>query len=205
MMSNPQPQASSVKAGPTPRSDDRVGGRLQKIGHGLVAELKHILGIFTYLWIIFGILILHEHAVLSRHGIAYKFYGLAFINAWILAKIMLVAEHLDTRPHLQGRPLIYPIVVRSCIFAALLVCAYILEEMAIGLWRGKTWVDSLPTIGGGGVSGLAAVILIMAVALLPYFAFRELGRVLGPERLQALLFRDGSRLDVSGPGIAGTG
>ncbi|MGT2479439.1 hypothetical protein ACU4GR_12470 [Methylobacterium oryzae CBMB20] len=49
------------------------------------------------------------------------------------------------------------------------------------------------------------MILIMAVALLPYFAFRELGRVLGPERLQALLFRDGSRLDVSGPGIAGMG
>ncbi|MGH1573524.1 hypothetical protein ACRAWG_26250 [Methylobacterium sp. P31] len=204
-MNNPHPESSSLKAGTTPWSGSFVGGRLQKFGRALLMELKHILGIFTYLWVIFGILILHEHAVLSRYGIAYKFYGLAFINAWILAKIMLVAEHLDARPHLQGKPLIYPIIARSCTFASLLVCAYALEEMAIGLWRGKTWVDSMPTIGGGGVFGFVSVIFIMAVALLPYFAFRELGRVLGPERLRALLFRDGSRPDVPGPGDSGKG
>lgn len=204
-MHNLRPQSTSMKADATSWSEGRFGSRLHKFGRGLFTELKHISGIFAYLWIIFGILILHEHAVLSRHGIAYKFYGLAFINAWILAKIMLVAEHLDTRPHLQGRPLIYPIIARSCVFAFLLVCAYTLEEMAIGLWRGKTLVGSMPVIGGGGIFGVGSVVLILTVALLPYFAFRELGRVLGPERLHALLFRDGSRLEVPAQGDAGKG
>ena len=37
-------------------------------------------------------------------------------------------------------------------------------------------------------AGISASV-IMAVALIPYFAFRELGRVIGRERLRTLLFR----------------
>nr|WP_310346567.1 hypothetical protein [Methylobacterium sp. BE186] len=162
---------------------------MQRIRLRVLEEAKRILGIFAYLWVVFGLLILHEHIVLSRHGVGYSFYGLAFINAWILAKIMLVAESLDVRPHFQGRPLVYPILARSFVFAILLVGAYALEEMALGLWRGKTVLDSVPAIGGGGIRGLASASVIMAVALIPYFTFRELGRVLGREHLHTLLFR----------------
>ncbi|WP_336490259.1 hypothetical protein [Methylobacterium nigriterrae] len=170
---------------------------MRRIGRRLTEEAPRIAGIFAYLWIVFGLFIFHEHIVLSRHGMGYGFYGLAFINAWILAKIMLVAESLDVRPHFQGRPLVYPILARSCAFAVLLVCAYALEEMGLGLWRGKTLANSVPAVGGGGLRGLASVILIMAVALIPYFAFRELGRVLGRERLRTLLFRNGAAIDVA--------
>lgn len=160
-----------------------------RIGHRIFEEAKRILGIFAYLWVVFGLLILHEHIVLSRHGLSYSFYGLAFINAWILAKIMLVAERMDVRPRFQGRPLVFPILSRSCAFAILLVAGYAVEEILLGLWRGETFAHSLPAIGGGGVSGLASASVIMAVALIPYFTFREFGRVLGRERLRILLFR----------------
>ena len=186
-----------------PKSNRR--NRMKGIGTRILAELKSFIGIFVYLWVIFGILILHEHAVLSRHGIVYRFYGLAFLNAWILTKIMLIAEHFDTRTAVRSGPLLYPILTRSGLFALLMVCFYALEDMAIGLWRGKTLVDSVPMIGGGGVLGWASVVLIMTVALIPYFTFRELGRVLGPGRLQALLFRDGSHPDLPDQDKAGRG
>ena len=162
---------------------------MRRIGHRIFEEAKRIIGIFAYLWVIFGLLILHEHIVLSRHGLSYSFYGLAFINAWILAKIMLVAESIDVRPHFRGRPLMIPILIRSCAFAALLVAGYAVEEIVLGLWRGETFAGSLPAIGGGGVSGLASAGVIMAVALIPYFTFREVGRVFGRERLRTLLLR----------------
>ncbi|KAB1072363.1 hypothetical protein F6X51_16735 [Methylobacterium planeticum] len=165
---------------------------MRRIGRWILEEGKRVLGIFAYLWVVFGILILHEHIVLSRHGMSHGFYGLAFLNAWILAKIMLVAERLDVRPHFQGRPLIYAILARSFAFAVLLVCAYALEEMVLGFWRGKTLADSVPFVDAGGILGPVAVVSIMAVALIPYFTFRELGRVLGRRRLRTLLFRDGT-------------
>ncbi|AWN43619.1 hypothetical protein [Methylobacterium durans] len=202
-MSEPQPRSSSIPALAPSRTADRTEGWTRRSGRWILAEAKRILGIFAYLWVVFGLLILHEHIVLSRHGVGYGFYGLAFLNAWILAKIMLVGESLDVLPLFRGRPLAYPIVTRSCVFAALLVCAYSLEEMAVALWRGKTLAESVPALGGGGIGGVASVTLIMAVALIPYFAFRELGRVLGRERLRTLLFRDGTALSFGGPDGSG--
>jgi hypothetical protein len=191
-----EPLPSSPVPTLAPEAADRAGGRMQRTARWMLEEAKRILGIFVYLWVVFGLFILHEHIVLSRHGMSYGFYGLAFINAWILAKVMLVAESLDLLPYFRGRPLVYPILARSCVFGVLLVGVYALEETMLGLWRGKSWADSVPTIGGGGVSGLATAGLIMAVALIPYFAFRELGRVLGRARLRILLFRDGTALDL---------
>lgn len=156
------------------------------LGRRLYGEAKRIAAIFAYFWVVFGVLVLHESVVLSRHGLNSHFYGLAFVNAWILAKVMLVAEGLDARPHFQGRPLALPIALRSAGFAVLLVCAYALEETLINLWKGHRLVEALPAVGGG-VRGLAVMTVIMAIALVPYFAWRELGRVLGREKLKALM------------------
>src|SRR4051812_17677796 len=50
------------------------------IGCRVLDEAKRIIGIFAYLAVVFGILVLHEFVVLSRHEIDYSFYGFAFLN-----------------------------------------------------------------------------------------------------------------------------
>jgi len=184
----------STPTDPTAGRSAASADHWRPLGRRLYGEVKRIAAIFAYLWVVFGVLVLHESVVLSRHGLSFHFYGLAFINAWILAKVMLVAEGLDARPHFQGRPLALPIALRSAGFAVLLVCAYAVEETLINLWRGHRLVEALPAIGGGGVRGLAVMTVIMAIALVPYFAWRELGRVLGRDALKALML---SRRDVS--------
>lgn len=167
---------------------------LNPIGLRAKHEVLRILGIFVYLWIVFGVLILHERIVLARHGIGHHFYGLAFLNSWILAKVVLVTESLDRHWGPPSRPLIKPVLIRSCITAAILVVAYALEEVALGLWRGRSFAASVPALGGGGFQGVAAVTTIMAIALVPYFTYCELGRAIGRERLFKGLFRDGTAL-----------
>ena len=115
-MSDPLPSSPVPTVAPSVTAG-QVRGRMRRIRRWILEEAKRILGIFAYLWVVFGLFILHEHIVLSRHGMGYGFYGLAFINAWILAKIMLVAESLDVLPYFRGRPLVYPILARSCAFA----------------------------------------------------------------------------------------
>ncbi|WP_018262114.1 hypothetical protein [Methylobacterium sp. WSM2598] len=168
-------------------SDQVPDGRWRRIGRRIADEARRIAAIFAYLWVVFGVLVLHESIVLSRHGIGFRFYGFAFLNAWILAKVVLVAEAFDTRLRFEGRPLILPIGLRSAGFALLLVCAYAVEETLIHLWNGRPLAESLPAIGGGGVRGFVVIAVIMTVALVPYFTWRELGRVLGRERLRALM------------------
>jgi hypothetical protein len=47
------------------------------------------------------------------------------------------------------------------------------------LFKGETVVESIPKIGGGSPLGLVIAGLIITVALIPFFAFRELSRVMG--------------------------
>jgi len=47
--------------------------------------------------------------------------------------------------------------------------------------------------GGGSPSGVIFVGIILSVALTPFFAFREIGRLLGERELHSLVFADGAK------------
>ena len=151
-----------------------------------LAELKKFAGFFVYLWVVFTVLLLHEWIVLSANHIGFTFYGLATINALVLAKIMLVAEHFRFAEELKQKPLIYPIVYKTVAFTTLLLITYVLEEMLVGWVGGHGFFASVPPVGGSVVSALT-VWLIFCVALLPFFAFKEFERAVGLGMIRKLL------------------
>ena len=55
-------------------------------------QFTSFLGIAGYLFLLFGILALHESVVSAKNGIEYHFYGFAIINALVLGKVILVAD-----------------------------------------------------------------------------------------------------------------
>jgi hypothetical protein len=150
-------------------------------------ELRKFLVIVAYLWLVFFVLFVHEWLVLAGHNIGFRFYGLAALNALILGKIMLIAESMRFTNRFDNRPLIVPIAYKSIVFAVLLLAAYIAEEIGVGMFHGKTAAESFPVIGGGGPLALLCVIAIMAAALAPFFAFREIARVVGEAEFRVLM------------------
>ncbi len=169
------------------------GKRKRNVKALVLDEAKEFIGISVYLFVVFGLFVLHEWIVLSNHQIGYRFYGFALLNALILAKIMLIAEGLNFADRFKGWPLVYPIIYKALAFTILLICAYIAEEVIVGMLRGKTALQGVPDIGGGSIGGFMSVGIIMCVALTPFFAFREIGRVFGEAELRALLFTRGAK------------
>ncbi len=155
----------------------------------VIHELKSFAVIFVYLWVVLGVFFLHEKIVLEKHDIAFSAYGLALVNALVLGKVMLIAEDLHFAHQLADRPLVLSILYKSIAFAVLFICFYILEELVVGLIKGKTVAQSFPDIGGGSLQGILVVGVILFVALIPFFAYRELGRVIGERQLHDLLFK----------------
>jgi len=153
----------------------------------VIAEAKKFVAIFIYLWVVFTVLLMHEWVVLSANHIGFTFYGLAAINAVILAKIMLIADNTRFAERFKGMPLVYPIVYKAAAFTTLLFAAYVLEEMLVGGIAGRGFLASVPHIGGG-LRGALALWSVFCVALVPYFAFREIERAVGPEMFRRLLF-----------------
>lgn len=168
----------------------RQGETAQALKQRVTEELRRFFVMFLYLWVLFGLFILNERIILRQHGISFSSQGFALVNALVLAKVMLVAEDMNLGHWLRGRPLIYPIVHESFVFAVLFIGFHVVEHVVVGWLKGATVAGSVPAIGGGGFSGLLCVTLILFVALMPFFAFRNVDRALGPGRLRALLVRD---------------
>ncbi|HBR26353.1 MAG TPA: hypothetical protein DD732_04860 [Rhizobiales bacterium] len=71
----------------------------------------------------------------------------------------------------------------------MLVIAYVAEEVIVGLLKGESLAQSAPELGGETPAGIAAIALIMCVALIPFFAFKELRRVYGGAEFDSLVFK----------------
>jgi hypothetical protein len=175
---------------------DPVGPPIEGVGPGkrglksrAVHELREFAAMFLYLLMPLSLFVFHRAIVLKERGIDYQFSGLALIEALVLAKVMLVAEGLGLGNWWRSRPLIWPILAKSISFAALFLVIHEAEEGLKGVLHGKGFVESLPSIGGGGLVGLLLVDFNVAIALVPFFAYRELGRVMGLGKLEALLFK----------------
>ncbi len=191
-----QPDATSrISDGGIPH--ERKSGFKQRV----FDEVIRFLGIAFYLWVMFGIFALHKSVVSAKDHIDYHFYGFALANALILGKVMLVAEELHFADWLKNRPLAYPILCKAVAFSILFLIFDVFEEVIVGLFKGKTIVQSIPNIGGGSPSGVFFVAIILAVALIPFFAFREIGRAIGERELHALLFTSTRQIDPREPRI----
>jgi HlyD family secretion protein len=173
-----------------------VHERLHRLQTGAIKETRKLFWIFLYLWVLLSLFSFHKALILNEESLIYH-QGFALINALALAKVMLVGEYFHVGDNLKNRPLIYPIMFKSAVFAVILICFHMIEETLLGVFHGKAFSQSIPDIGGGKLQGILMVGITMFVVLMPFFAFRELERAIGTEELHYLLFGDETKAGAS--------
>jgi len=165
---------------------------------GVVREARRFFVRFLYLWILFALFALHKSILLPDEGIIYG-QGFAILNAFVLAKVMLIGDHLHVGENFDTRPLVYPVLFKSALFALMLVCFDLIEEIVVGSLRGKSIAESIWSIGGGTLEGILSIGIIIFVVLIPYFAFREMTKVVGEHQMRELLFVRRTKLGAVSP------
>jgi hypothetical protein len=161
--------------------------QLGRVKQKILEDGIRLFWIFLYLWVLLGLFAVHKSIVLNEPNFFYH-EGFAFINAWLLAKVMLTAEIFHVADNLRHKPLIYPILFKSAVFSMILISFYIIEEVLIGIWHGKPLTENLPVISGRGLEGILVVGFLMFVVLMPFFALREIGRDIGQDKLYQSFF-----------------
>jgi len=153
-------------------------------------ELKEFLVIALYLWVILALFQLYRSLLLREEHItvvAHQWF--AVINALALGKVILIAKALHLGDWADDWPLIYRSLLKSALFTIVLACFKILEDAGLGMYRGKSFQESIADLGGGTLNGILCVSLIMFVMLIPFFVLTELQGVLGEGKLMQLFFR----------------
>jgi hypothetical protein len=173
-----------------------VNDRLGRLKALAIDETRKLFQIFLYLWILLSLFSLHKALVFNEDILTYQ-QGFALINALALAKVVLIGQSLSLGDRFRGKPLVYSILFQAAIFAITLLIFHIIEETLIGMWHGKTFVESIPAIGDGTLQAIIITVIIMFFALIPFFAFTELEQAIGRDILRQLLF--GRKTEAEAP------
>jgi hypothetical protein len=164
------------------------GSHEKQVGlkHRLVHELRQLVAIFLYLAVFFSVFRLYTRLILEQYEINYFAYGLTLLKSLALAKIVLTGEALRLGEGWGKRPLIVETLYYAVVFSAFALAFEILEHVVLGWVRGKGPAEVLAEISAKGWPHLLAMAMLVFVAFLPFFAFRETGRALGEGKLREL-------------------
>jgi hypothetical protein len=171
------------------KARDRVG-----LKEKALEELKAFWIIAIYLAVFLGAFTVYRRLVLAELGVTYLNYGFAVIQAMIIAKVILVGRIFGFGRRFEDGPLLVSVIYKSIAFGALVLAFSLLEHVVEGLYHKQDLAGILHDITKLGLYEPLARMLMLIVAFIPFFAFWELGRVLGFRRLAALfLSRKGAR------------
>jgi hypothetical protein len=157
-------------------------------------EFKRYWIISAYLVVFLGCFNLYRRLILAGVGMEdLMSYGWKLIEALVLAKVIMIGEVLGIGERHERTHLIVPVVRKSLLFGLFIVLFNALERIVTGLIRKESWDAIVHHIFAYGTDEVLARTVVMMVALVPFFAFIELERVLGPGKLTGIFF---SKRDV---------
>jgi hypothetical protein len=182
-----------TERGPSPAEKNSPNGHKPNLKERAVHQLREFLVMFIYLWVLLALFVINHSIVLEREAHNYQAHFFAFINALILAKVLLIGEDLHLGNRFRHKPLLYSIFYKCFVFTLFFIGVHILERVIEGVWSGRTIAQSFTDIGGGSLNGILSLGATVFVALIPFFAFREISRVIGPSELLTLLLSPGTR------------
>ena len=163
----------------------------QKAKHELVEYALNV----VYLAIVFAAFTWYRRLILASYDITYTNYWVALIEALILGKVVMIGGIFRLGRSLEDKPLIYSSLYKTAVFSLFCAVFTVAEHTVVGLWKGGGPAAGLHEKAAKGHHEILAGTLMLFVSLFPYFAFRELGRAFGRDRLREIFFL--SRPDLS--------
>jgi hypothetical protein len=156
----------------------------QKLKHELIEYAVNV----AYLAIVFAAFTWYRRLILASYDITYTNYWFALIQALILGKVIMIGGIFRLGRSLEDKPLIYSSLYKTAVFCLFCAAFTLAEHTVVGLWKGEGLAAGLHEMAEKGSHELLANTLMLFVSLFPFFAFKELGRVAGRERLQDIFF-----------------
>lgn len=162
--------------------------RHESLKEKAIEEFKTYWIIVIYLAIFLGALTVYRRVILAEFGVAYLHYGVAVVEALIIAKVILIGKAFGFSRWLEDKALIFPVLFKSALFGVLVFLFGILEHLVEGWFHKESLAAIFAKIVSIGTDELIARALMLIVAFVPFFAFWELGRLIGLRRLSTMFF-----------------
>ncbi len=165
-------------------TDEKKRNWKETITHEFVAYWVEVI----YLSLVFSTFTQYRRFLLAAYGVTYAEYGVSVIKAMVFAKIIAIGGVFRFGRALEQQPLIFPTLYKAVYFSFLAGVFIVIEAAVKNLWNGRGLMGGLEGFFQKDLNELLAGMLAFFVTLIPFFAFKELTRVLGDRVNLAALF-----------------
>jgi hypothetical protein len=159
-----------------------------KVKNRFVHELNEFLSAFIFIAPFVLSFATFRLYVSATPGPALFVYATALVNALVLAKIVLIEEWVRMGKRSEDKALMLSTIHKSFFFTLLFLAFHILEGAVHHLWHGQTLASSLDTELVKNKSELLGTGLVIFFGSMPFFALREVRRVIGIDAFRSLFF-----------------
>jgi len=165
----------------------QTGKLTEKLRHHLIEYAFNV----VYLMLVFAAFTQYRRFLLAEYSITYTNYWVVLFGALVLGKVIMIGSVFRLGRWLEDKPLIVPTIYKALIFSVFVLILRVVEYAIRGLLHGDGLAAALVEFfAQKGIDEVLANLLVVLVTLIPFFAVKELGRVLGRERVAALFFRN---------------
>jgi hypothetical protein len=155
----------------------------------LSRELREYVANFIYLALFFGAFTVYRRLVLAEYHITYLHYGISLLQAFILAKVIMIGDLLGLGKRLQNKPLILTTLYKTAVFTAWVILFSIFEHTIEGLIHREGLRQSFLNVFSLGFHEIVARCLVVFIVFIPFFAVKDLAKLFGQSEIQTLFIQ----------------
>ncbi|MCL4787927.1 MAG: hypothetical protein KJ070_14225 [Verrucomicrobia bacterium] len=165
-------------------SETRASGFAQKLQH----ELKAVLETTLYFAVWLGVLVVLKQLVLEDYQIRFRGVTTALVGALVLAKVVLILEHVSLGEWLRRRPALLDVVIRTLLYGLGVLLVLVLEKAFEARHEPGGFVQALGGIfAHPDMPHVLANAICVTSALFVFNTLSVVRRHLGPGGLHRLL------------------
>lgn len=154
-----------------------------------IEEARIFLLLFVYLALLLGGFAWYKRLVLLEYRYDFSHYGYSFVEAAVLAKLMLVGNAMGFFKRLHKGPLIVASLCQTLVFSLIVIFFSLEEETFIGLVHGRGLSWGYQKLMQTSWMQVLADFIIIFMCFIPLFAIWELAKVFGPAQLANMFFK----------------
>lgn len=162
----------------------------------IVHEVEEIAEVFVILLLFSMLLMTYRMMVLDAFHSKLFLYTMAFVNAAIVAKVIVIGEHVRVGKGAEDKPLICLVLYKALLFGLLLTAFELVEGAVKESIHGHDPFTELMGVHGLEFMTRSVVFFLLFVL---FFAFREALRVSGNRKAFDLFFRTSRRSSTVDP------
>jgi hypothetical protein len=164
----------------------------QKLFHEFSEYMINVI----YLTVFFGAFAVARRLTLAHYDIYVDDYFIGLIKALVIGKVIMIGAFLRISRKFENRPLIIPVVFKTVLFVIWVIIFDVVEVLIKESIKLQSLTSAFQYLVNEHFSKLWLGGLIMVtLSFIPFFALKEISRVVGHEKFRNLLLKNRKELN----------